>query len=207
MDTVVQAEQVFVDASGRRARRVTRCGYLLGLGCLGYIGMVAMGLSGTRVAVLPGVPTSAENEIIAGLSGESGAIGLHLTPVPVLTRPATARSTEAHAAAVRSAAAHSAALAARATAARSRPSSTSPATLSQHPGQQVGTERVRGEQVRGQSRVLAQGGSPSDQVEPADASAPTDSKELKAQEKADAKAEQKADAKHAKHGSDDDKSY
>lgn len=78
------SEQVFVDLSGRRARRVTRCGYVLGLGCVGYIGMVALGLSGTRVAALPGVPTSAEHEIIAGLSGQGGVIGLPLTPVPVI---------------------------------------------------------------------------------------------------------------------------
>src|SRR5690242_13240418 len=106
------SSQVFVDASGRRARRLTRCGYLLGLGCVGYIGMVALGLSGTRVAALPGVPTSAENEIIAGLSGEGGSMGLHLTraPVAAAARPAPTRAGDLHAAALRSTAARTATL-------------------------------------------------------------------------------------------------
>jgi hypothetical protein len=79
--------------------------------------MVALGLSGTRIAALPGVPASADHQIIAGLSGEGGSIGLHLTRAPVAaTRPAPATdvpSAAAHAAAVRSAAAHAGALTAR----------------------------------------------------------------------------------------------
>jgi hypothetical protein len=145
------------------------------------------------VAALPGVPTSAENEIIAGLSGEGGSIGLHLTRVPVVTRPSAAQTTEAHAVAVRSAAARSAALAAHATAVKGRPSLTSPATLARRSAQQDSTEQV-----------LAEGNSA---TQPADA---TDPSESKSQEKAElkaAKADSKtgnADSKHSKHGSNDE---
>jgi hypothetical protein len=159
--------------------------------------MVAMGLSGTRVAALPGVPASASDEIIAGLSGEGGAIGLHLTRVPVsvrpsATRPSTTQAAEAHAAAVRSASARSAASAAHATVVKGRPSLTSPATLSGRQAQQGGTEQV-----------LAVGASGTDPADPGD---PSESKtQEKAEQNADAK-QAKADSKRSKHSSGD-KSY
>jgi cell division septation protein DedD len=96
MDTVTlstpaeeRANQVFVDTSGRRGRLVNRCGYVLGMGCVGYIGLVALGLSGTRVGALPGIPVAVDHEIIAGLSGQGGSLGLHLTPTPMAANPPT----------------------------------------------------------------------------------------------------------------------
>jgi hypothetical protein len=196
-DTGESSSQVFVDASGRRARRMTRCGYLLGVSCVGYIGMVALGLSGTRVAALPGVPTSAENEIIAGLSGEGGSIGLHLTRAPVvaarpvpglLARPAPTRATEVHEAALRSAAARSATLSARAALAKGRtplvPSGQAGA-LTGRPTQQSAAYP----QSTGSEQVLAESGAPAD---------PSDPTESKSQERAEAKAAQKAQAKQSK---------
>lgn len=189
------SSQVFVDASGRRARRLTRCGYLLGMGCLGYIGMVALGLSGTRVAALPGVPTSAENEIIAGLSGESGSIGLHLTRAPVVSvpRPAQSRVGEAHAAAVRSAAAHNATL--NAHAALARPKEPVPVT---------GRPVTQAPRSYGTEQILAEGGTSGAAADVADGS------ETRSEEKAEQKAAEKADktsktdSKRSGHGSDDE---
>lgn len=192
-ETEPHSSQVFVDASGRRARRLTRCGYLLGLGCVGYIGMVALGLSGTRVAALPGVPTSAENEIIAGLSGQAGSVGLHLTRTPVATPGRTQQSAagEAHAAAVRAAAAR-AALSARAALAKPRLTTITPATA--RPVQPGGLDE----------QILAEGGTPNGAIDPEGATeTKSQEKSEKAQQKADEKAE-KIDSKHSKHGSADE---
>lgn len=208
METVVQAgpqaateqhpSQVFVDASGRRARRMTRCGYLLGLGCVGYIGMVAMGLSGTRVAALPGVPTSAENQIIAGLSDEGGSVGLHLTRSPVVPRPAAGPGAAAHAAAVRSAAARAAALASHPTAARTRPAVTTTGQAVLRPMQQTAAST----QPHSDVQVLAEGASYPDPADPSETKSVE--KAEKADEKAAAKAQEKAakaDAKSSRHSS------
>ena len=207
MDTVVQesqlpetaqhSSQVFVDASGRRARRMTRCGYLLGVSCVGYIGMVALGLSGTRVAALPGVPTSADNEIIAGLSGEGGSIGLHLTRAPVvaprptpslLARPTPTRATEVHEAALRSAAARSATLSTRAALAKGR-TAVAPTGQAGALTGRTAAQSTPYPQTNGYEQVLAENGTPAD---------PSDPTESKSQEKAEAKAAQKAQSKQSK---------
>jgi hypothetical protein len=200
LDTVVQSpgteqisSQVFVDASGRRARRMTRCGYLLGMGCVGYIGMVALGLSGTRVAALPGVPTSADHEIIAGLSGEGGSIGLHLTPSPVAAgHPAPVRATEVHSAAVRAAAAHAATVTTRAALTHVRPSAIAPAIPVGAVTGRSAQPSPTGSSSGGDFEALAEAGAPAD---------PTEAGESKSE-----KAAEKALAKRAKHSSGD-KSY
>lgn len=84
---VPNPNRIFVDSSGRRAKWVGRLGNLLGLGCAAYVGMVALGLSGTRVAPMTTIPITQDNRIIAGLSGQTGSIGLHLTETPYVAPP------------------------------------------------------------------------------------------------------------------------
>jgi hypothetical protein len=86
---VPNPNRIFVDSSGRRARWVGRAGYLFGIGCATYVGMVALGLSGTRVAPMAAIPDTGETRIIAGLSGQTGSMGLQLTQTPAAPPAAT----------------------------------------------------------------------------------------------------------------------
>lgn len=86
---VPNPNRIFVDSSGRRARWVGRAGYLFGIGCATYVGMVALGLSGTRVAPMAAIPDTGDTRIIAGLSGQTGSMGLQLTQTPAAPPAAT----------------------------------------------------------------------------------------------------------------------
>lgn len=76
------AVPVFVDHTGRRKRWIRLSGYLLALLCVVYIVLVALGLSGTRVGPMVGIPNSAGRPVIAGLTEAPIAPALPMAPSP-----------------------------------------------------------------------------------------------------------------------------
>jgi len=79
----VSVVPIFVDPSGRRKWWVRFGGYLTAVGCVVYIGFVAVGLSGTRVAPLVGIPGTAGHRVIAGLTLSPAAPAIPLAPYPL----------------------------------------------------------------------------------------------------------------------------
>ena len=88
------ADQVFVDASGRRGRVVWWIGALLGLGCLIYVGVVLLVANSSRVTgPLPAIPVEG-NGLVPGFPAATAPPGvLSALPMTQATARPTARAT------------------------------------------------------------------------------------------------------------------
>ena len=93
------ADQVFVDASGRRGRVVRWIGALLGLGCLIYVGVVLLVANSSRVTgPLPAIPVEG-NGVVPGFPAATAPPGVlsalpttRATPRPTARAGATGRA-------------------------------------------------------------------------------------------------------------------
>ena len=87
------ADQVFVDASGRRGRVVRWIGALLGLGCLIYVGVVLLVANSSRVTgPLPAIPVEG-NGLVPGFPAATAPPGvLSALPMTQATARPTARA-------------------------------------------------------------------------------------------------------------------
>jgi hypothetical protein len=91
---------VFVDATGRRSRLVTRLGWLVALSCVAYLAVIGVSMTGTSVGPLPELPSVTPPTVAFWSDVAALPLGALELPLPAAAVPPTAKAPQARAAAV-----------------------------------------------------------------------------------------------------------